>query len=385
MMGRCTKRLMSAELTAVETTPTLPSIGRYRLVMPLDSGIGSEVFAAVVALPEGNRTWVAIKLLSATSDPNTLASEARLASMLDHPLLTRVVDFGVTKIAPGGPPRGWFATPLVLGETLATWMRHADAQSQATPIDPLLAAMTIAHAADALHSAHELADDDGKSLGIVHRDLSPSNLLLAFDGTPRIIDFGIANASLPRVKTATGHVRGTLGYLAPERLDEGVTDRRSDVWGLAVTLWEWIAGRRLYPCSSLRELEVALRRVPALSDHRSDVPLSLEEVLGKALQRDPSRRHPTCRAFARELLDCMADERRAFAPGDLALWLDQLAPGLGARQRRLLTNTARRLPRVDAITAEDVPIQVASSRIAPLASFSLGLAVGSCIGLAIPR
>jgi serine/threonine-protein kinase len=300
------------------------------------------VFAAFA---EGSivEPWVAIKLLPASTPRDAWHAELRIAARLDHPLLVPVIDAGETEGRP------FIAMPMVLGETIATASRMIDlhAERARLAIPPLLAARAIVDACEALHHAHELEDEAGSPLGVVHRDVSPANLLVGVDGMIRVLDFGAVAATQIIAETTAGAVRGTLGYVAPERLEHGQVDRRVDVWALAVVLWEWIAGARLYAGNGARDVLAAMRArpAPALRDVVPDAPLALEEVLARALSRDPERRPPTARAFGRELLACIAEEGgAALGAADLAGWLETLAPGAAKRQRRLLQRS-RRAPR----------------------------------------
>ncbi len=156
-----------------------------------------------------------------------------------------------------------------------------------------------------LHAAHELETDDGHPAGLVHRDVSPPNILVGVDGTTYLTDFGVAKAAGRLNSTGENSIKGKLAYMAPEQLAGDALDRRTDVFASGVVLWELLAGRSLFAHgASDREtvmVNVLEMPIPPPGTHRPGVPLSLDEVCMRALERDPARRYPTAAAFASAL------------------------------------------------------------------------------------
>src|SRR5690606_21077721 len=149
-------------------------------------------------------------------------------------------------------------------------------------------AQIVADAAEGLHAAHELRDDDGRPMNIVHRDVSPSNLFVTYDGLTRVVDFGIASAEDRLHHTAVGSLKGKFGYMPPEQLRGQRADRAADVWALGVVLWECLAGRRLFrrANASLTVLATLEGRVPPLAEVTRGVDPGLAAIVRRALAID---------------------------------------------------------------------------------------------------
>ena len=188
------------------------------------------------------------------------------------------------------------------GDTLSGLLRRAS--SIGAPLDPSVALRILLDALAGLHAAHELTEEDGRHVGLVHRDFSPQNILVGTDGVGRLADFGIAKAASRLGATRTGTVKGKIAYMSPEQALGQHVDRRCDVWAAGVVAWELIAGRRLY-ASSGDEIgtlfRIATEIPPRLSSVCHDVPASVDDAVAHALTPDLAGRTPTAAAFAREL------------------------------------------------------------------------------------
>ncbi len=294
-----------------------------------DAGAGRDRFAALkVAHPHLARDSVFVEMF---------ADEARLASRIHHPNVCRVLDFDREGPVP------YLAMEYLDGENFASLFgRHVE-RLQATPpaIDlarhAALVARAMADACAGLHAAHELRDEHGAPLDVVHRDVSPENIFLTYDGVVKIVDFGVAQAACQDHRTSTGYVKGKLAYLQPEALEGKPLDRRADVWGIGVTLWELLTGERLFrregdleTLRAITELEV---RAP--SEVRPGLPPALDPIVLRALARDRESRYPTTRQLARELLAVLAADGTLPDSVELAEWMDELFPGGRERSRRL--------------------------------------------------
>jgi serine/threonine protein kinase len=274
-------------------------LGDYDVLAPISEGgmasvwLGrrtarpSELVALKVIRPEHGRNKEFVAML---------VDEAGIASRLSHPniLGVRGLDHDGTQY--------FLVMELLRGQTLRAVWRKARTQEKRLPAPA--AAWIGARVADALHYAHELADDEGKPLHVVHRDVNPANVFLTRDGVPKLIDFGLAKARDRIASTAIGIVKGTLAYLAPEQAHGKPADRRSDVFALGVTLWEVSLDRRLFHEDSDVQTVRKVREAD-IPDPRSldeSYPPELAAVLMKALAKDPEKRWQTG-AELRDALD----------------------------------------------------------------------------------
>jgi serine/threonine-protein kinase len=225
-----------------------------------------------------------------------LVDEARLASAIDHPNVVKVRELGFD----GGVP--FIVMDYVEGASLAELRRELSAIGRA--LDVRVATRIACDALAGLHAAHELTDDGGRPLHIVHRDVSPHNVLVGCDGRAHLTDFGIAKAE-DRVQTTRTHeVKGKLAYIAPERVDKRrACTVQSDVFSMAVVLWECFAGRRLFRGEDAVDVlqEVMSGPIPTLRQIGAHVPEALDEVIARALSRDLDVRHPSAIDFARSI------------------------------------------------------------------------------------
>jgi eukaryotic-like serine/threonine-protein kinase len=225
-----------------------------------------------------------------------LVDEARLASAIDDPRVVKVRELGFE----GGMP--FIVMDYVEGASLAELRRELSAAGRA--VDVRVAVRIILDALGGLHAAHELRDDNDKPLHIVHRDVSPHNVLIGCDGRSYITDFGIAKAEDRIQTTRTHEVKGKLAYLAPERVDKRrVCTVQSDVFSMAVVLWECFAGRRLFRGDEPVEIlqQVMSAPIPTLEEIGAPIPRSLDDVIARALSRDLDTRYGTALALAQAI------------------------------------------------------------------------------------
>ena len=203
----------------------------------------AEIFLAKQLGPAGYEKTVVIKrvLEHYSSHADFVAmflDEARLAAQLSHPNIVQIYDFGEAEGS------YYLCMEYLRGEDLHTVVKHA--QRKNTAISPDVAATIVAAACDALDYAHALTTEDGRPLHIVHRDISPSNIFVTYQGLVKVLDFGIARAEGKVVKTATGTIRGKVSYMAPEQAMSKPLDGRADVWALGAVLHELLSGKRLF-------------------------------------------------------------------------------------------------------------------------------------------
>ena len=281
--------------------PAAESVGRYLIFDEIGVGGMASVHLGMLTGAVGFRRIVALKQLHARfihdeDFVEQFINEARLASRIHHSNVVQTLDIV------------WTGNQLVLvleyvdGDTLNRVLRSALERELLVPIE--VACGIITGVLHGLHAAHEVKDDDGSPLDIVHRDVSPQNILIARDGVARVLDFGVAKALAQNPNTQSGLLKGKFGYMAPEQVMRGHVDRRSDVFAAGVVLWEALTCRRLFSAS--KNLEQALARVVGEkivppSTYRPEVPPELDAIVLRATDRDPERRFPSAEALAVEL------------------------------------------------------------------------------------
>jgi serine/threonine protein kinase len=292
----------SAKVVAASTPALKPErFGRYLLLDRIGSGGMAEVYRAVMPGAQGFRqTFVVKRILAERSHASDFVDmfvqEARIGSLLNHPNIVQVFDFGNV----GGDY--FLAMEYLRGRDVQALMRQLRRQNLLCPVP--VAAFIAHEVAACLGYAHDLLGPEGKRMNIVHRDVSPSNIMCLRTGGVKLLDFGIAKAAGENTEnTEQGLFKGKLAYVAPERIKNEALDGRVDIFGLGVVLWEMLVGKRLFRGKSELEtlnnvLEMA---VPPPSTQRPDIPASLDAVVMKALARNRNVRYPTGHAMAEDL------------------------------------------------------------------------------------
>jgi serine/threonine protein kinase/ABC-type branched-subunit amino acid transport system substrate-binding protein len=285
-----------------EKAPVPNVFGRYRLIADIGRGGMSDVYLAVTEGTEAAAQFqklLVIKMLKRElgEDPDFVKmflNEARLAARLNHPNIVQTIEIGNA----GG--RYFLAMEYLEGQPLHRVFRNADAR------DNLSLAMRLhilVQALGGLHYAHERTDYDGSPLDIVHRDISPSNLFVTYDGQVKLMDFGIAKARDSETETRVGVFKGKAAYIAPEQVKGETADRRADIYSAGVLLWEMITGRRLWAGLAQTETlrRVMVGEVPKPSSIDPRVPRDLERIAMKALALDRAARYATAADLAADL------------------------------------------------------------------------------------
>lgn len=282
--------------------------GRYVLLDRIGEGGMAEVFRAIMPGAEGfKRTLVIKKILRQLSGTEKFVDmfvrEARIGAMLHHPNIVQVYDFGNVD------GHYFLAMEYVRGRDVLAMIRRLRDMKL---VFPVAVAAHVAHeVAVCLGYAHALAASDGHALGIVHRDVTPSNVMCLREGGVKLLDFGIAAAmsELAVEQTDQGTFKGKLPYMAPERMRNEGLDGRSDLYSLGVMLWEMLTCRRLFRGNSEAETfrNVIEMQVPPPSRVRPDVPASLDSIVLRALDRDRDKRYQTGKALADDLEDVLRE------------------------------------------------------------------------------
>jgi len=275
-------------------------LGRYRVVDEIGVGGMASVHLARVDGPGGFQKWVAIKkihphLVEDESFVQMFLDEARVAARISHPNVATVFDLGKHE------DTYWIAMEYLHGEPLREVMRQTEELGTAMP--PEIACRVIADAAEGLHAAHELLGKNGEKLGLVHRDVTPHNLFVTYDGTTKVVDFGIAKFDTRMSHTRAGTLKGKLAYMSPEQVHGEGVDRRTDIFALGVVLWELTTGRRLFrmdnDLDTLAKVQECI--VPPPSTVIRGYPVDLEQIVMKALSKNPDERFYTAREVSRAL------------------------------------------------------------------------------------
>ena len=274
------------------------TLGDYELLHEIASGGMATVYLARKRGVGGFERLVAIKCCHPhlRRDPafvTMFLDEARLAARIHHPNVV-----GTLEVSDGDAL--YFVMQYVEGMSLAEWIGLLLPRNERIA-EPLLLRVVI-DALAGLHAAHELRDHDGQSFRLVHRDVSPQNLLIGLDGVTRIADFGIAKAESRATRTRTGQVKGKTGYMPPEQILGEPLDRRADVYAAGVVLWEALVGRRLFDSESDAATinQVLNGAIPAPSE-AADVSKVLDPIVMRALQFEPEARYATAVEFAQAL------------------------------------------------------------------------------------
>lgn len=310
-------------------------IGPYEIVERLAIGGMAEVFLGLQRGADGSVTPYAIKkLLPQVGEDQEvvkmLIDEARLSARMSHR--------GIARTVRAGRDDGeiYLAMEFVDGRDLGALL--ATLRDARRLLDPALAALIVLRASEALDYAHRLVSASGQPLNVVHRDVSPANIMLGYDGEVRIIDFGVARAEERIAKTHTGVVKGKYRYMAPEQALEQPVDHRADVYSLGVVLYEALAGEILLP--KLGDVDVVLAvlnvKVPPLRAINPDVSPDLARIVARAMEKDVTARYLSCADLSTDLRTWMANNVGA-----------SIGPAqLSAVMLREFSDTAQRLTRL---------------------------------------
>lgn len=308
--------------------PVTRIVGRYVLGGPIAVGGMASVHLGRLDGPVGFRRTVAIKrMLGAfAGSPQAramLIDEARLAARVHHGNVVQTLD-----VVEEGDEL-FLVLEYVHGESLERLLAKSRALGRRAPVRVITA--VLVGALRGLQAAHEVKGEDGKSLELVHRDLSPHNLIVDVNGVARVLDFGVARARGRLQGTTDGQLKGKLAYLAPEQV-HGEASRRSDLFTIGVVLWECLAGRQLFEGANEAALlsQVLRCRVPPLAAEGVDAP-GLQAVLDRVLQREPEERFAT----AAELADALEACGMASA-SEVAAWVQELAAEVLRERQRLV-------------------------------------------------
>jgi eukaryotic-like serine/threonine-protein kinase len=293
-------------------------IGRYVLYDEMASGGMATVHYGRLLGPVGFSRTVAIKRLRPqfARDQEFVAmfvDEARLAARIRHPNVVPTLDV----VATDGEL--YLVMDYVQGEALSRLLRASRAKGS-IPTD--VASAIFCGALHGLHAAHEATDEHGKPLGLVHRDVSPQNILVGVEGIARVLDFGVAMAAGRAQATGHGRIKGKLSYLAPEQI-HGIATRQTDVFATAVALWEVLTGKRLFQGDTPRQIlsQILTTEIPPPTSHAPHLSARIDAIVMRGLERNPDKRYATAREMAIDLEACLG----VASPTQVGAWVDSVA------------------------------------------------------------
>jgi serine/threonine protein kinase len=347
--------------------------GQYELLEPIAVGGMAEVFKGRVVAAEGFEKLVAIKrILPDLAEDDRfvkmLLTEARIHSALSHRNIVQIHDLGISEDG-----QYFIVLEYVEGYDLRIITEQLAAVGEIVP--GALSLHIASEVAQGLHFAHELRGPDGQPLGLIHRDVTPSNILISLAGEVKLSDFGLAKRRHDR--SVVGSLKGNLSYMSPEQAKQSPLDRRTDVFSLGVVLFELLTGRRLREITDevAGWTHVASGAIPSARTLRPDLPPVIGALLDRALAADPAERFPDAASFGAAIRDAMAALNVPVGASDLAALIRALDP---PRKPRILTTERSRVIRLgpearalrEAIeapaTPAPIPIAIPPRKTAPL-------------------
>ena len=302
--------MAASDLRSLPSVMTVPrkaqSLGNYRLVRKLGAGGMAEVFLAAQTMEGGVVRPVVIKaifphLAGDKRFVRMFMREARVAALLSHPNIVHIHD--VAKLE---------GRPCIIMEFLRgrdLWTVLERVMRTREPVPPYAAAAITAQVASALDYAHRKRDRHGRSIDLVHRDISPHNIFITREGQVRVLDFGIAKSRYQQDKTASGVIKGKLPYMSPEQARGKEVDHRTDQFALGVVLWEMLTGQRLFAREdAMATMAAMFHEPPKPPSSVRAVPEILDRICLRALQRHPTDRFESCERLAQKLRTWLASE-----------------------------------------------------------------------------
>jgi serine/threonine-protein kinase len=306
--------------------------GRYELIEQIAAGGMAEIWLArQYGLPDFHRIVVVKKLNEDLKEHETFVrmflDEARTSAQLTHPNVVQIFDLGFKD------GEYFIAMEYIHGEDLIEITYTAVEQQKLIPIGHVV--RIVADALKGLHHAHTLVGADGRPLGIVHRDASPHNVLVSYDGMVKLVDFGIAKARTQTEVTGSGMLKGKHAYMSPEQVRGETIDHRSDIFTIGAVLYELSTGQRLFVGrNEVETLEAVLSApIPPPSRRVAGFPAKLEEIVMRALERDPERRYQSAQEMQLDLERSIPN-----LPGsaELALYMHELFGPIIEEKQRVL-------------------------------------------------
>lgn len=306
--------------------------GQYRLLEKVAIGGMAELFKAKQMGLEGFQRIVAVKRilphLASNSDFVTMfIDEAKLAAQLNHPNIVHIYDLGKTDDA------YFIAMEYVEGRDLRSIMKESEPLGKTIPLSA--AVYITKKLCSALHYAHTAKDSDGKPMKLVHRDVSPQNILISSSGEVKLVDFGIAKAASKASHTQSGALKGKLLYMSPEQAWGKTLDGRSDIFSLGIVLFEMLTGRKLFYGDSEMSIIERVReaKLPDFEQYKDIIPPQLEKIIRKALEKDPDRRYRDARSLETDLEKFVRNMGITATTYDVVAFLNEIFPSIYTKDK----------------------------------------------------
>jgi len=336
--------------------PEVSTIGKYQLIANLGHGGMADVYLSVVHGPVGFNKLTVIKRLrpSLADEPEFLAmflDEARLAARLNHPNVVQTNEVAeVDGIY-------YIAMEYLDGQPLNRILSRA---VKAGPLPRELFLRIVADSLAGLHHAHELADYDGSPIGVVHRDASPHNIFVTYDGQTKVVDFGIAKAATRSAETRGGVLKGKIAYMAPEQARSDEVDRRADIFAMGLVMWELMTGTRLRTGSDIEMLErIARGDVPRLSSAWPECPAALDDIMARATATSKMNRYATANEMRQDIVAYLESTNARASSEEVG----QLLVGMfDAKRAEMRSIIERQLSGLRRASTEDVSLRVIDAR-----------------------
>lgn len=321
---------------------SLETFGKYVLLERLAAGGMAEVYLAKSIGAGGINKFLAIKrILPQYSDnPDFIEmfkEEASIAVNLNHSNVVSIFDFGIEK------KQFYLVMEYVEGQNLRQILNHLKKENKYFSIDQIV--YICKEVAAGLDHAHRCLDGTtGKPLNITHRDMSPQNVMVSFEGEVKVVDFGIAKKSESDIEaTRAGTIKGKFGYMSPEQADGQIVDLRTDIFSLGTVLWELLANDRLFASNSEAATLKKIRdcQIPSLRKLNPSIPPELERIVNKALAKDKTLRYQTAAAFHRDLNRFLNTQYPEFSPHDFSVFMKSAFSSMFMENRKKLIEFAK--------------------------------------------
>ncbi|MEK7355198.1 MAG: serine/threonine-protein kinase, partial [Bdellovibrionota bacterium] len=317
------------------------TFGKYILLEKLAMGGMAEIYLARNSGASGVSKFVAIKRIlpqftEQTEFIDMFKDEAKIAVNLSHANIVSIFEFGIEKSA------FFLAMDYIEGRNLRQILNKMKKSGLSFSIEQVL--YVIKEVAGGLDHAHRCIDaNTGKPLNIIHRDMSPQNVMVSFEGEVKIVDFGIAKAETQLETTRAGTLKGKFGYMSPEQAEGQPVDLRTDVFALGIVLWELLANDRLFVANNevntLRKIREC--QIPSLRKINPAIPPELERIVSKALAKDRNLRYQTSAALHRELSRFLNRQYPDFSPQDFSVYIKNLFAGEILESRKKMIEYSR--------------------------------------------